>query len=304
MLHLLPVVVSSITSVIGGAAVEPGHWPDAVAVLSATTACTGTLITPDIVLTAGHCLDPEPVYVVLDSVDFTKTGGEAIRVRWSKAYPGWDNAYDVGVVVLDRPATTAPRPIASACTVQAGLVEGGKLHVLGFGLSTTASPGPSSQLHEGEVSIADAACHDPAACVPVISPGGELIAGGGSVDACLGDAGGPAYLDTPDGAALVGVVSRPVGVNGPPCGSGWVYVRADQVVPWIEQLTHETVPRTACPDDAEPVLHVSGPEAGGCAAGGAGGSLVIGLGALALVVRHRRRAAPNRRAAIGIPGAR
>jgi len=293
MLHLLPLVLSSTTSVIGGAAVEPGRWPDAVAVLSATTACTGTLITPDVVLTAGHCLDPEPVYVVLDTIDFAKTGGEAIRVKWSQAYPDGEHAYDVGVVVLDRPATAAPRAIAGACSVRAGLVEGGELHLVGFGLSETSGPGPSSRLHEGVISIADPACNDPAACAPAISPGGELIAGAGTVDACLGDAGGPAYLDTPDGPALVGVVARPLGVNGPPCGSGWIYVRADQVVPWIEEITHETVRRTACPGDAEPVLHVSGsdPEAGGCAAGGgAGGSLVIGLGALAIAARWRRRA--------------
>jgi Trypsin len=307
MIHLLPVLLSSTTSVTGGTAVEPGHWRDAVAVLSLTTACTGTLITPDVVLTSRHCLDPEPVYVVLDTIDFTRTGGEAIRVKWSAAYPGGDDAYDVGVVVLDRPATTAPRAIAGACAVRAGLVEGGKLHLVGFGVSEPAGGGPSSQLHEGTISIADAACNDPAACAPRVSPGGEFIAGAGSIDACFGDAGGPAYLDVPGGAALVGVVSRALPGNGPPCGSGWVYVRADQVVPWIEQVTHETVQRTPCLGDADPVIRVldPAPETGGCAAGGgAGGSLVLGLGLVTAAGVHRRRARAIRLASIGIVGAR
>ena len=309
MLHLLlPLLLSSTTSVIGGTAVEPGRWRDAVAVLSATTACTGTLITPDVVLTAGHCLDPEPVYVVIDTVDFRRTGGEAIRVKWSMAYPRWEDAYDVGVVVLDRPATTAPRAIAAACTVRERLVEGAQAQLVGFGLSATSGTDPSSQLHEGTISIADPACNDPAACVPGVSPGGEFIAAAGGVDACFGDSGGPVYLDGPGGPALIGVVSRGLPVDGPPCGSGAVYVRADQVVPWIEQVTQETVQRTTCIEDVAPGVPVvaAAPEPGGCAAGsGAGGSLVIGLGALAAAGRHRRRArAQSGAATIGILGAR
>src|SRR5688572_14775863 len=117
-LHLLSLLLSSSSSLssssaVGGAPVPSGQWRDAVAVLSPTTACTGTLITPDIVLTAGHCIDPAPVYVVVDTVDYVKPGGEPIRVKSALAYPGWEDAYDVGILVLDRPSTITPRAVAA-----------------------------------------------------------------------------------------------------------------------------------------------------------------------------------------------
>jgi hypothetical protein len=83
-----------------------------------------------------------------------------------------------------------------------------------------------------------------------------------------------------------------------PCGGGGVYVRADKVVPWIQRATHETVGRTRCSgaaDDDDPATAATGPSderlaSGGCAAcGGAGGTLVIALGAITLVSLYRRR---------------
>src|SRR4051812_40120331 len=108
MLQTLPLFLS-LSSVVGGTTVKPGEWRDAVAVLSATTLCTGTLITPDVVLTAGHCIDPAPIYVVVDTIDYGKPGGEPIRVRSAIAYPDWQNSYDVGLVILDRAASAPPR---------------------------------------------------------------------------------------------------------------------------------------------------------------------------------------------------
>ena len=39
-------------------------------------------------------------------------------------------------------------------------------------------------------------------------PGGELIAGGGGIDSCAGDSGGPLYLHTEVGSYLVGLAVR------------------------------------------------------------------------------------------------
>src|SRR5262245_43467687 len=58
-------IASAPAPVVGGTAVPPGKWPDAVAVLAPTAACTGTLIAPDVVLTAGHCIATHPALVVV-----------------------------------------------------------------------------------------------------------------------------------------------------------------------------------------------------------------------------------------------
>ncbi len=298
MLQIIPVLLLSSTSVVGGTPAKPGAWRDAVAVLSPTAACTGTLITPDVVLTAGHCIDTGPAVVIVDTVDFGQPGGEPIKVKRSLAYPDWEHAYDVGIVVLDHPAIVKPRAIAAACSAREGLVAGALVHLVGFGLTTKAGTGDNTRLHEAQIPIIDPSCGDERSCVAAIAPDGEFTAGGGGRDACFGDSGGPIYLDTRGGPALIGVVSRGFAMAGAPCGSGGVYVRADQVVPWIERVTHETVVRTKCAgaaDEEEAAAAAAG--TGGCSAGaGAGGTLVIALGALAAVGGLQRGRREQRRA--------
>src|SRR5512135_3039343 len=106
------------TPVVGGTPVPVGAYPDAVAVLARDAMCTGTLIAPDVVLTAGHCIETNPVEVIVGSVELSRPGGEAIAVKSATAYPHWEHSYDVGVLVLEHPAPVKPRAIASACTVK------------------------------------------------------------------------------------------------------------------------------------------------------------------------------------------
>src|SRR5436853_7921248 len=66
---------STTAPVIGGTAAPPGKWPDAVGVLGAQGACTGTLIAPDVVITAGHCAEVNPTQVIANSTDYNGAGG-------------------------------------------------------------------------------------------------------------------------------------------------------------------------------------------------------------------------------------
>src|SRR5262245_30954955 len=78
-----PLAVSDAESaVVGGTAVQSGEWPDAVAVLGSSGTCSGTLIAPDIVLTAGHCANIDPQQVIADTIDYSQDAG--IRVRVAK----------------------------------------------------------------------------------------------------------------------------------------------------------------------------------------------------------------------------
>jgi len=305
MLLLLPVLASASTSVVGGTSVKPGEWPDAVAVLAQDAECTGTLITPDVVLTAGHCIAADPAVVVVDTVDFGVPGGEVIRIKSALAYPDWEHTYDVGLVVLEHPASAPPRAIAAPCTARAELIEDALVHLVGFGLTTRSGTGDNTRLHEARIPVVDATCSDDRACNPRVSPGGEFTAGGDGPDACFGDSGGPVYLDTPAGPALIGVVSRGEALTDRPCGNGGVYVRADKVVSWIQRMTGETVARTRCAgasDQDEPgtsprPVREADTADGGCdAGGGAGGTLVIALGVITAAGLYRRRASVDRSA--------
>src|SRR5690349_18755974 len=64
--------------VVGGNAAKPGEWPDVALVVAPQALCTGTLIAPDVVLTAGHCIETHPFEVIVGTVDFSAPGGERI----------------------------------------------------------------------------------------------------------------------------------------------------------------------------------------------------------------------------------
>ncbi|MBV8759648.1 MAG: serine protease [Deltaproteobacteria bacterium] len=287
--------------VVGGTPVPAGEWPDTVAVLASNAMCSGTLIAPDVVLTAGHCIETHPKLVVVGSVDLARPGGMAIAVKSATAYPSWKSSYDVGVLVLDHAAPAKPRAIASACTVKEHLTAGAKVHVVGFGLTTKAGDGTNTRLHEAMIPIDDAMCTQDSACQPSVAPGGEFTAGGSGVDACFGDSGGPIYIDTKAGPALIGVVSRGEALIGEPCGGGGVYVRADAVARWIEKTTNRTLARSTCDSPADGEGDGDGSDAsdaastGGCSAAreAVGGGALLGLVVLAMLCALPLRRTPT-----------
>ena len=275
--------------VVGGHSAPSGEWPDVALVVAPTALCTGTLVAPDVVLTAGHCIGTHPFEVVIGTVDYAKPGGEKIAVASATAYPDWQHAYDVGVLVLAHPATATPRAIAGACAIRDELKTGSAVHLVGFGLTTASGTGDNTKLNEAQLAVTDASCTSDAACNPAIAPGGELAAGGGGTDSCFGDSGGPVYLGATKSAALVGVVSRGTGTQGAPCGGGGIYVRADKVVSWIEQTTKRKVTRTTCAGKADDGGDGSESEGGGCSAGGGAGGGML-LCAAALFAARKREA--------------
>jgi secreted trypsin-like serine protease len=296
-------LVSSLTSValassgdapvVGGTDVAVGQWPDAVAVLARDAMCTGTLIAPDVVITAGHCIETDPVEVVVGSVDLAQPGGVAIAVKKAVAYPNWEHTFDVGVLVLEQPAAVKPIAIASACTAKEHLQAGDSVRVVGFGLTTADGTGDNLKLHEALLPVNDPTCTMDPACEPAVAPGGEFTAGGGGHDSCFGDSGGPIYVDTTKGPSLIGVVSRGAPVDGLPCGGDGVYVRADAVASWIEKTTGRKVVRSACDGAADgPGDGATDAETGGCSAtrGMVGGGALLGLVVLALLATRRRSA--------------
>lgn len=277
--------------VVGGTEVEPGEWPDVVAVLGADgSLCSGTLLAADLVLTAGHCIDGNPVEVIVGSVDLARPDGDRRRVKWSRAYPAWFERYDVGVVMLENPVQAKYRAIAQGCTSHPNFDTGFPLRVVGFGLTTASATDRNTRLHQAIVPVMDATCTTDPACEPAVAPHGEFTAGGRGADSCFGDSGGPVYIDTARGPALLGVVSRGLLAFGDPCAAGGVYVRADKVVSWIQSVSNRKLDRVPCdlPTDDGGIAEVEATS--GCNAGGVlqGGFAVV-YGALVIVGLRRRR---------------
>lgn len=258
--------------VINGTAVPAGKWPDAVAVLSAQGSCTGTLIAPDVVLTAGHCADPKPTTVIANTTNYNVAGGVRATVKSITAYPNWENTYDIAVIVLTAPMVgVTPRRIGAACTFQ-GFADNMMVHLVGFGLTDTAGQGDNTVLREANAPIIDADCSTTGkGCSAGALPAGEFIAGGSGTDSCFGDSGGPVYLDTPRGTVVVGAVSRGLDNAASPCGGGGIYVRTDKVLQWIEATAGKPVMQDTCANN-NPPGNPDEPNGGGGGGGEGGGS--------------------------------
>lgn len=283
--------------VVGGQPAKAGAWPDVVVVRGPTARCTGTLIAPDLVLTAGHCIEIKPTEIEADTLDANKPG-ETIPIKAATAYPDWQHKYDVGILELAHPAKGKPREIAGSCTVHKHLKAGALVQVVGFGLTDKAGMGSNSLLEQATMPIVDPTCKNDPACNKAINPNGEFTAGGKGTSSCFGDSGGPVFADALKGAALLGVVSRGISAgSGEPCGGASVDVRADRVVKWIEKTTHRKLQRSTCSKkqdeaaDGEDANVVTDDEQqGGCAAaGGANVGALVALGATLFAARRRRR---------------
>ncbi len=301
------------SAVIGGTAAPAGKWPDAVAVLGQNGSCTGTLIAPDVVLTAGHCVDGNPTTVIANTTNYNGTGGIRASIKKITAYPNWENTFDVAVIVLQQPITgVTPRPIGTGCTFQ-GFTENMMVRLVGFGLTDVQGQGNNTTLREAMAPVLDADCSGGNGCAPGAAPAGEFIAGGNGTDSCYGDSGGPVYLDTPRGTVVIGAVSRGLDNSPTPCGGGGIYVRTDKVLQWIEQTAGKPVVKDSCatggtPGDDEdqpngggdgggtgegggtgPDFSESAEITGGCSTGGTSGGAGLALLGLGLVAGLRRR---------------
>lgn len=230
--------------------------------------CTGELIAPTVVLTAGHCTDNEEggvekyariwfeqnagaEYTAANGEDPT-TGypNECLEAQYcfesSEMYnygfnnfAGFPNIHDVGIVILNRPARgLGLATLADAGTVDALLKARGtqdvEFGVSGYGISFSAKQGAVSVSYRVRLMATEKLVN-----LVSQSTDGYSIQLNGNGDTrggtCSGDSGGPVFYPA-DSNQIVAVTSW--GHSNAGCrGDGWYY-RTDRqaVINWINSV--------------------------------------------------------------------
>ncbi len=284
------------TPILGGERVEDDAWTSVVAVLSqdpedASTAhlCTGTLIAPQVVLTAGHCIpegaDPEGIVVFFGGTIHTNDEHLVAAVESYGVFPDAcvedckPDAYDFAFVqIKDEVQGVETIPLlADQAEWDEAMAVGRPVTLVGFGATRDDSEGEPplkmSELGHKEVVVTEISAFS--------ESGREFVAGAMGEDTCSGDSGGPAFVQLANGEwRQVGVTSR--GVR--PCGTGRGYYGVPFFVgTWLRDETGVDVVPEDCDDYA--CLDPKPEEGCGCTTGGGEGLWLVVLG----LVRRRRR---------------
>ena len=193
------------------------------------SACSGALVAPQWIITAGHCFHdvfgnrvsgptPYPTTATVGRTDLTQSGGHVISIvsvlQASKV--------DVALAKLATPITDiAPLPLSDA-TPKAGSI----LRITGWGATSSVNPTPVTRLQTGLVKIRR------------VSGSTVLVVGyapAPDTSACPFDSGAPYFSEQADGrVALVSVES-----DGPPCPHSQEETTAGikRIADWIRQNT-------------------------------------------------------------------
>ena len=224
--------------------------------------CSSTLIAPDVVLLAAHCLDEMPLTYGMGEVleqevvwsrlaDFSDYDGQNTGVPWPEdavvaadwvVHPSFDltamtvglaENYDIALLFLEEAVLDVPHAYLPTPAESEQIVEGAMVNVVGWGQQVATSgqqaPPAGSYLYKimGESDIADI-------------NGFEMQIGSTTegVRKCHGDSGGPTFLDittdTPESMRLIGVTSH--AYDETDCElRGGVDTRVDHYLAWIEE---------------------------------------------------------------------
>jgi secreted trypsin-like serine protease len=219
---------NSESSIYGGTKTAAGSFQNVVSLTQSNMGifCTGTAITPTVVVTAAHCAEAmEYLAAVQVYVGSGVSGGAYLgqysikKANANPRYASGQGDYDVSYVVLTKPLTlpaSAYIPVATNKSELAELLKKGKTaRIVGYGERNNGDVGVKYQV-DAAISAASST---------------EIAIGGNGKDSCQGDSGGPAFGQLANGQwRQVGVVSY-----GGQCGQGGVYGILAASICWVQK---------------------------------------------------------------------
>jgi uncharacterized repeat protein (TIGR01451 family) len=252
-------------AIIGGEVAADGAWPWQVALWdnagNTWWGCGGSLIAPNWVLTAAHCVaepggdipfSPSLLSVVAGVNDLTKVDqGQRIPVTQIIAHPDYalttDYDADVALLRLASPVTLNAKVQVVPLVTQfdAALYAPNVPSVVtGWGTLTSGQPDYPDKLYQVEVPIVEQnTCVFTYAAVNGVVNDNMLCAGvpAGGKDSCQGDSGGPLVVRAGNGWKQAGIVSWGNGCGLP--GLPGVYTRLAQFLTYVSDVQNTLTSR-------------------------------------------------------------
>ncbi len=184
--------------------------------------CSGTLVSPRVILTASHCLDPDEVGGTVTAVEAyfgsTILANDPAFVEmisaedWIRREDYGLGFRDFGLILLARDAVAEPMEYNAAALSAAD--EGRQLHMVGWGNTTEGSGAGAKREVDVTIQVVDTS---------------ELRYGSPGGNTCQGDSGGPGFLQV-GGKEVVATVTS-WGIQG--CTSTSGASRVDTLSDWI-----------------------------------------------------------------------
>jgi secreted trypsin-like serine protease len=195
--------------------------------------CTGTLIEPTKVLTAGHCVTD----VSAGSLNFvigptTSDIEEVLAVKSIQPHPSFSMTTvqnDIGIMILAKAASVAPMKVNSTAMTSSWV--GNKLVFVGYGVNDGYDQTGDGVKRAVEIPIAGV--HST-----------TFSYGGSGKNTCNGDSGGPAFVEDADGNLLVAGVTS---YGDQYCTTYGVDTRVDAYQSFLGSASGTTPPPTDLP---------------------------------------------------------
>ena len=215
-----------------GADVDTGD-PAVVALMNGNFVfCTGTLVSPRVIVTAAHCIDEGGAVPSAFFASDATGAGVRVGAERTSVHPEWtgelSGGHDVGLILLSGRGPVPPVPINTAAV--AGMI-GAPYRVVGFGIHDrdTRELDGKKRTAVMKISGVTGTYVEVGDADPTMAPDTAI---------CQGDSGGPGFISVDDGAGpvekLAGVHSYSIEGCFNPSGDTRLDLVGDFVQPWID----------------------------------------------------------------------